>query len=1774
MGNSEKGSQAQGSAAKSQDETSSSARKAKPGLAIYRPGSGPLRRTNPVVDRRNDEGDKCSSSSDKDSSASYGGERNRPSSKHRNKKPQQAFYMPKPLADRLKRKSLSQADLNKTQSSDSHRSIRQGSEPRIIPSGHPLDRIPMLDINDRRIRDSRSVEPNSLQCNDSNLTENRSPINRNHSVLEKSSLSTTGARPEEHASSTPTQAVDEWDGNTLTFVGRCQVNVQADAVHLHQTSDIAVGLCESEQTEGTHPQKSVSPSVRVPVKDENQRDGDDLSQPSTPSGGRGVYHGQLSMVNGSGRSRGRLLPGDLTGDYLPGGLKGLSGLESSPSASHEIHADESPVIARPDKNNKMSHVSPFKLSTVDQNSIAPLSSCHKSGDGDDVSNLSKPLDWSEEVEKAMSKTANEEETADQQETKSGHSEKANGGSTSSRDGRQRRRRNRQSRERSKDRAHVYRSVSNDRSSCSSSRFGQQCSSEENWDDPIVNMQTASGMKKLGSDSREGKTSHLKKRDVGSSADRSGTKFDEHLKQTVKSIDNSKYECDNRALRNKLGNRVSGTESHHRPESQKKFNSSGSNERHRASSDDRYRAHSYNRDRFQRAGSRDRVTHFGEKDKYSLCDSVDRWPHDLFKTRSSESETQTKDRGRSYSRERYNRSGSQERQLYDPNRDCFSRGMDSAGRYKRENRNTMSRKAPNLETTSGGVNTGFSIRSYSRERFKGTSRYPNTASLDRSRSKQSTDRDCPEESVAHDSKLEHSYEGPKSVKSDNERFFEFSRRDYIRDEHKDNKTEGRRGSLVTTSACVKGNEDKSEVLSSLESTSRSGIIILPAKVEESLQDTSKESAESFAKPILQEVSSHAPVQKHLYDPNNPNKPIPVVASGSRACRSESKQEIPPPYSDPEVHSTNSLEMASCWNLGDNSVPGWLNSSDPRSHAINAPRLVIDTDSVVRELLWYINNGSVTRDWKHILGLRALLENLLSKFLKKDLKFCARENVEKYLWTVTTHKLIERLRELMNFDPGRKEVYKAKMLVLIESDTEHLEKLVRELEEVYHFRIETFLSPPVPAEKRDGNIGLALISVQKIYLFLGDLARYKEEVNQSTNYGKCRQWYLKAHLIDPRNGLPYNQLAVIAVLARRKLDAVYYYMRSIMASNTVLTAREKIVILFDEARRKYEMLERKRREENPPVDDLKEKESRMGLQREFWIHPQAGVPRLHITTSAVPELLRDIYRQEDELRKLDSVELNKRFIISYINVQGKLYTKVGMDSFQETAVYMLLEFRALIQHKPLPLNVLRFLQLLALNMFSLHTSKLRQRTDVRYRPVFQENALIVALQMFNLILERCNSLLRDQLDAGERPRYLVPEDMITLLPAIKVWCDWMLCHVKTWNPPPSCSDFQVGPPEDVWERFATFINLLEQLYIPGSLLLETPVKGCDLVRLPEDSTLCHFKPLFGKTEDENFYAKDDDMEVAYVALRIRKILFFGTVFLCGIEPPVLKLHHSSQDTTKYISVVESRLRLHELQSTSDIRLESFSEDEDEGEVNPEEAERRATIVREALKHEGGETLTLLRRREELERDLERHKIIVQEVLKNSQVYIEIDVKPRILIPDTNTFIDHLASLRKILGIKNGSDYLYTFGVPLVVFRELEGLSLGGRFCDYIKPDKLEHIEVVAEAAKDALLFLRSKHPRIRCFTTRGTMIPISSCVMNEDSDEFTCNDDRILATAVSLIATSDGDNVDEGNVVESANPRRVLREVVLLTEDRCLRMKAMLKLVPTRDIPDFVKWAGLS
>ncbi|XP_023013335.2 uncharacterized protein isoform X1 [Leptinotarsa decemlineata] len=945
-----------------------------------------------------------------------------------------------------------------------------------------------------------------------------------------------------------------------------------------------------------------------------------------------------------------------------------------------------------------------------------------------------------------------------------------------------------------------------------------------------------------------------------------------------------------------------------------------------------------------------------------------------------------------------------------------------------------------------------------------------------------------------------------------------------------------------------------------SSKKAGVIVLPQQREPIRIDTqSAQDHPRYPETSRQSVGQ----QKTLFDPNNPTKPIIVKSSNSRGTPGFSDNADTPP---PQIYTTDQFG---------NMRPPWYDENSEEFHSCHYPALLRDVKRADSELQSIINKGFLLINWDTVDNLRLFLKEALQYLICRAIKFCQSENVEQHFWKILYHNIIEVTRKAIKSDPDNKEKYKDFLLYLIDEGSNYFERLLSVLEDTYEFKLNNFLGDNnTVSHKGLGLVGLALVSAQKLFLFLGDLGRYREEVNETSNYGKCRQWYIKSHEINPKNGKPYNQLAILAVYARRKLDAVYYYMRSLMSSNPVPSAREKLVTLLDENRKKYEQGEKKRREERLERQRLqmKQKESDestsapSSLRKETWIHPGGG-RRVHRTTQAN---LDQNDSDAEDLSELTSVEVNKRFVISYLHVHGKLITKIGMETFQEAALQMLKEFRALLQHSPVPLPCNRFLQLLALNMFAIESTQLKDpelQSQPGYRSELQERALVVSLQMFNLILERCVSILQDHMSSQKDETInCLPPDANVLLPAIKIWCDWMLCHTNIWNPPPSTQDFKVGSPGDVWTRLATLMNLMEHMdHSSSGHFLKEPRDGYEAIRLPEDGVLYGFTPLMYTAQEATYAPKDLDAEMTHLTLRLSKLLFFGTVYLCGVDPPVLKLE-IEDDVREYVSVVcspnsrDSPPAAIELVRNNDILLESFS-DEDE-----------VTTDKEKITYDAPtEIRDLLTRKVELEKRKRSHDLHMQRVkkiLSQSVVSVHMEVRPKYLVPDTNCFIDHLDGIQII-----AQSHCYTLMVPIVVLSELEGLSRGGKAPTPDSRTSLDpqHIIKVAGSAKNALDFLKTRHSSLKCVTTKGAVLASTAFSTEDDTtwDNSLTNDDKILTTCLVLCK---GHKTQPHETTEG-EPRHLEREVVLLTDDRNLRVKAYARDVPVRELPDFMRWAGL-
>ncbi|XP_047234758.1 telomerase-binding protein EST1A isoform X3 [Girardinichthys multiradiatus] len=830
------------------------------------------------------------------------------------------------------------------------------------------------------------------------------------------------------------------------------------------------------------------------------------------------------------------------------------------------------------------------------------------------------------------------------------------------------------------------------------------------------------------------------------------------------------------------------------------------------------------------------------------------------------------------------------------------------------------------------------------------------------------------------------------------------------------------------------------------------------------------------------------------------------------------------------------------------------------------------------------------------LRADLLGTYERIILTDIQFSDSQNVDQGLWKNVFYQVIEHFRQLLK-DPTCDNTHDIRnmLLTLLDEGALFFDALLQKLQAVYQFTLEEYMDGmAIRTRPLRKTVKYALISAQRCMICQGDIARYREQATNSANYGKARSWYLKAQQIAPKNGRPYNQLALLALYTKRKLDAVYYYMRSLAASNPILTAKESLMSLFEEAKRKAEQLDRRRSQEHeggsqgPAVKGRRKWDD--GARVEIWIRPGAQT----MTPSSQrggSESSRDS-EQDGELGSLSATELNKRFILSFLCAHGKLFTKVGMESFPGAASRVLQEFRTLLHLGPSLLGFTNLLQIITINMFAIYNAHSRgEEGDIR--SVLLEQSTALGLSMFALLVQRCTELLKETPTAvpmadgeeegqTEDPQGMVrvsafPLDLRELLPSIKVWSDWMLGHPEEWNPPPCSLE---GSP-DVWQCLADLCNALARVDHEEMPLYKVDTdegegdEELTVLQLKEDKLLAGFVPLLAAPQEPCYIDKHTDMAIAADCKRVTVLKYFLEA-LCGQEEPLLAFKGG-----KYISVASapspnhsedtrSRQDLKEKES-DDVILEAESSLSASEEEDFEEAGDSENGIKElkARRHALANKLAQQQKR--------RDKI--QAVLQTGG-QLELEVRPLFLVPDTNGFIDHLDGLKKLLQCGT-----YIIVVPLIVITELDGLAkgqesfsgpvgAGGRSASSRGNYNVRaaHVRAVQEQARSAVAFLEkgfeAREPCLRVLTSRGNQLESIAFRSEDTSGQQGNNDDVILSCCLHYCKDKAKDFMPPQRTDGTV---RLQREVVLLTDDRNLCVKALTHNVPVRDIPSFLSWA---
>ncbi|KAL2095290.1 hypothetical protein ACEWY4_010009 [Coilia grayii] len=836
------------------------------------------------------------------------------------------------------------------------------------------------------------------------------------------------------------------------------------------------------------------------------------------------------------------------------------------------------------------------------------------------------------------------------------------------------------------------------------------------------------------------------------------------------------------------------------------------------------------------------------------------------------------------------------------------------------------------------------------------------------------------------------------------------------------------------------------------------------------------------------------------------------------------------------------------------------------------------------------------------LRAELLAMYERVILSDIEFSDSQNLDQALWKNVFYQVIERFRQMMKESPSDTPAYVRNMLfTVLDEGAAFFDALLQKLQTAFVFKLEDYMDGmAIRTRPLKKTVKYALISAQRCMICQGDLARYREQATDSANYGKARSWYLKAQQIAPKNGRPYNQLALLAVYTKRKLDAVYYYMRSLAASNPILTAKESLMGLFEEAKRKADDVERRKQQQQQCEGGSRGLRGRGGggggagggggpgggpggggrgsgdaTREEIWIRPsrQPGGSWPESESGKDTDL-------DGELGTLSSRDLQKGFILSFLHTHGKLFTKVGMETFPAVASRVLQEFRVLLQHSPSPLGSTRLLQIITINMFTIHNAQSRDGDgDGDVRSPLQEQATALGLAMFGLLVQRCSQLLREAptdtvcvegCEAGSNCTDCAVQKMVRvsafsadlreLLPSAKVWSDWMLGHPGHWNPPPNCMDSSPS----VWGCLAELCNELARVYHGEAALYKVEGEGegeeedeeLTLLLLEEDLLLAGFVPLLAAPQEPCYIDRSTDKAIAADCKRITQLKYFLEA-LCGQEEPLLAFKGG-----KYVSMVKAPTPTSEEQ-----RKESQSDDvivEAESSQSGSEADLGVAMEAELADGSEDDIKELRARRHALSQKLaqqQKRRDKIQEVLQTCR-RLELRIRPVYLVPDTNGFIDHLEGLRSLVACG-----LYMVVVPLIVITELDGLAKGQQDAR----DGGAHAQHVQERAREAVSFLErrfsEREPCLRALTSRGSQLDSIAFRSEDISGQKGNNDDVILSCCLHYCKDKPKDLVPahkDGKV-------RLRREVVLLTDDRNLRVKALTRNVPVRDIPAFLRWA---
>ncbi|KAH8278604.1 hypothetical protein KR018_005994 [Drosophila ironensis] len=755
--------------------------------------------------------------------------------------------------------------------------------------------------------------------------------------------------------------------------------------------------------------------------------------------------------------------------------------------------------------------------------------------------------------------------------------------------------------------------------------------------------------------------------------------------------------------------------------------------------------------------------------------------------------------------------------------------------------------------------------------------------------------------------------------------------------------------------------------------------------------------------------------------------------------------------------------------------------------------------------------IQMNWKNFCNIHDQLQDAFKQLLLQQLKFVCEHKVDVFFWKLLFYNIRDYLKR------HHTDQSQAHILMLIEQSNKF-----------YRLLYDKMMARYGASSRCESGVKVV---AQRLLICLGDLSRYRVNHMQASDYLEAARYYQRAQELVPGNGAPYNQLAVISMYHHKRFDAVYYFVRSLYTSNSIQTAKESLLDLFDEIRRKYEETEMKQSPLHYAAAPKSQNSKQM--RKEVWIYPD-GIRCLHRTDvkgskgKGNKATLAEVNRYEE----MAPEELMPRIMSLYLYLIGKLYTGTDVDSLYQLLRKLQIQIGTALKHGNL-LSRSKLLKIVALNLFVVeHNKRKTSRREMRYHSFNFANSL------FGLILKKTNDLLAGFAESFTNIQCLSDEDYATVnsyLQYVKVYVHWLSINVDLWEPVRNEEHSFI----DCWAELLTLFQQIECVFA------KQKQRHRDSLILDEEIALSGFDPLGRDAMSKD--SKRGSERIQFFE-RLRRIAEFQDCYL--------------QNQEALQQLADSSFTLEDLNVAMKYALDKF--DAESCDLEEKECTEMQGQMVEECPSADADVSQLCKLKKELEAKAKVKQFCnskLEEILKFVDTKVYIEVRPRYLLPDTNCFIDCLEDIEKL----SREFKRYIIIIPLTVVKELDGLSKGVKLDSYRsskQTQRIHHFDEVSSRAKKSLEFIKSAKSNVKCATTKGSFVNASVFALVEE--EYLSNDDKILATAVAVSKTAKSEQCRDGKCF-------IQTELVLITTDRNLRVKALARNLAVSALDEFLQWA---